>query len=239
VDLACGTVSANASKSVDGGGPAATVPLCDQALPSRLRRADGRHGHPSEMGSPMSSERAGQASRAVVDHVPVLWVQPAPRRPAAPLALWLPPRPAPRRTPCRSCSSWPARALWRSASTRGSTASVAPNQASSSPSASSATSGGTCGRSLGRPRWTRCGSSTGQWPPWTSAPRWSPVGCRWVGTSPWRWPASTSGSAGLPRSWPRPTGPAQGWGTCSSRPASCHRARRTPTPGGSTTSWTH
>jgi uncharacterized protein len=38
-----------------------------------------------------STDRAGQASRAVVDHVPVLWVQPAPKRPAAPLALWLPP----------------------------------------------------------------------------------------------------------------------------------------------------
>jgi uncharacterized protein len=37
-----------------------------------------------------STDRAGQASRAVVDHVPVLWVQPAPKRPAAPLALWLP-----------------------------------------------------------------------------------------------------------------------------------------------------
>jgi uncharacterized protein len=27
----------------------------------------------------------------LVDHIPVIWVQPAPRRPAAPLALWLPP----------------------------------------------------------------------------------------------------------------------------------------------------
>jgi hypothetical protein len=38
-----------------------------------------------------STDPAGGGSRSLVDHVPVLWVQPAPTQPAAPLALWLPP----------------------------------------------------------------------------------------------------------------------------------------------------
>jgi dienelactone hydrolase len=38
-----------------------------------------------------STHRAGEVSRALVDHIPVVWVEPAPRRRAAPLALWLHP----------------------------------------------------------------------------------------------------------------------------------------------------
>lgn len=34
--------------------------------------------------------RVGDVSRSLVGHIPVRWVQPAPRRPRAPLALWLP-----------------------------------------------------------------------------------------------------------------------------------------------------
>jgi hypothetical protein len=173
-----------------------------------------------------STDPAGGGSRSLVDHVPVLWVQPAPPQPAAPLALWLPHWPGPSRTPSRSCDGWQRRASWRSASTRGSTASVAPNQASRSPSASSATSGGTCGRSSGRPPWTRCGSPTGQWPRSAAAPGSSPGACPWAGTSPWRWPASTSGSAGLAPSSPRPAGPAQPPPRLRARPGGHLRVRR-------------
>jgi hypothetical protein len=38
-----------------------------------------------------STDRVGEVSRALVDHIPVIWTKPAPMRPRAPLALWLPP----------------------------------------------------------------------------------------------------------------------------------------------------
>jgi dienelactone hydrolase len=34
--------------------------------------------------------RSGEVARSLVDHIPVAWVEPVPRRPNAPLALWLP-----------------------------------------------------------------------------------------------------------------------------------------------------
>lgn len=37
-----------------------------------------------------SGEASGRVSTSLVDHIPVIWVEPAVRRPAAPLALWLP-----------------------------------------------------------------------------------------------------------------------------------------------------
>lgn|SRR5829696_2246669 len=38
-----------------------------------------------------STNRVGEASRALVDHIPVVWVEPTPRQPEAPLSLWLHP----------------------------------------------------------------------------------------------------------------------------------------------------
>src|SRR5215204_3918657 len=38
-----------------------------------------------------STNRVGDASRALVDHIPVVWVEPTPRQPEAPLSLWLHP----------------------------------------------------------------------------------------------------------------------------------------------------
>jgi predicted alpha/beta-fold hydrolase len=34
---------------------------------------------------------AGEVSTVLVDHIPVVWMEPSPRRPEAPLALWLHP----------------------------------------------------------------------------------------------------------------------------------------------------
>jgi hypothetical protein len=43
-----------------------------------------------------------------------------------------------------------------------------------------------------------------------AAPEVVAAACRWAGTSPWRWRASTSGWRGWPRSFPRPIGPVRG-----------------------------